>query len=735
MKNEWSFRRLPGTLALLPLLAALGCGGGHSASTPTPTPAATPASLRIEVPAQGLFRMTYEDLQNAGFAQGSLVPGTLALTNLGLPVALKVNSASNASFGPGDSLEFFGQAMDNTFTGTNVYWLTSSGGTPDPMATRDGTGAASGAPVTAFNDTLHVEQNLFMDSLAPGAPVSDYWFWAKLTAPATQGFAFTLAGLDESNGPSLLELDLLATTSGNVSPDHHVTVNLNGTPVGDLKWTGAIELNQSITLAPGILTAGLNTLILGVPGDTGAAVDSVDLNYFEIKSWRPLAAAGEQLAFTVPANPSSPIAVDGFPAADTVLLEVTDPRNAAFITPASSIDQDGTYRIRFLDPSTSSRSYFALAPGLIQTPSLMESWTRGALRAATAGADYLLITKRAFLSAVAPLCTLRQSQGLRVQAVAIEDIFNEFAYGIPDPAAIKSFLAYARQNWVKPAPSYVLLLGDATFDYRNYHQTGKLSMVPCHMGPAAGLGIAPDDNWFVALDGVDELPSLNIGRLPAATAAQAGLIAAKLVQYETSTAAVPGAALFVADNVTPDFAALCANLAGTLPAAVTSQQIDLASYTDFTQCTSDILAAMNKGVFLATYNGHGSVTEWSGELVFDASYLPRLTNPASPLLSVMLNCENCYFGMVGYYSLAESMLAYPGCGTVGVFGCSSFGYQYDHDLLGTSFFNLLYNPVYTRLGDLCTQAKIDAYKAGASVDLLRHFPLLGDPAAKLRLPK
>lgn len=719
-------------LAALPLLAAaLGCGGGKAAPSVVPA-AVTPPSLRLEVQTPGLVQVTYADLLAAGFAQGTLVPGALALTNLGLPVALQVNAAHPAQLGPGDTLAFYGQGVDTPFTGTNVYWLTASGGAPRPMATRDGT-LASGTPLKVFQDTLHVEQNAFMWSLAPGAPASDYWFWAKLTAPVTQGFSFQLAALDEGAGPSFLTLDLLALTSGDVTPDHHVTLNLNGTPVGDLRWKGAVALTTKVQLPQGALVAGLNTLILGLPGDTGAAVDAVDLNYFEIQSWRPLAASGERLAFTLPAAPG-PVQVAGFPDAGTLLLEVTDPLEAAFVTAVPGQDDQGTWHLTFQDPATGPRTYLAQAPAQIQGPSLIEAWTPGALRASTNGADYVLITRRAWLDAVQPLLQLRQSQGLRAKAVAVEDIFNEFAYGMPDPAALQAFLAFAAQAWVQPAPSYVLLLGDATFDYRDYHQTHKLSQVPCHMGPAEGLGIAPDDNWYAALDGVDEVPSLNLGRLPAASAEQAAAMARKLVAYETATALPPGAALFVADDVTPDFQALCTSLAATLPATVTAQQINLASYTDLTLCTRDILASMNQGLFLATYNGHGDVADWAKN-VFNAGDLPGLTNPASPELCLMLNCENCYFGMVGYYCLAESMLADPACGTVGVLGCSSFGYQTDHDLLGQAFFQLLFDPAYARLGDLCTQAKLLAYHKGASVDLLRHFPLIGDPATRFRRPQ
>ena len=50
------------------------------------------------------------------------------------------------------------------------------------------------------------------------------------------------------------------------------------------------------------------------------------------------------------------------------------------------------------------------------------------------------------------LAALRQSQGLRVKVVDVQDIYDEFSYGMVTPQAIKDFLTYAYENWAAPAP-------------------------------------------------------------------------------------------------------------------------------------------------------------------------------------------------------------------------------------------------------------------------------------------
>jgi hypothetical protein len=463
-------------------------------------------------------------------------------------------------------------------------------------------------------------------------------------------------------------------------------------------------------------------------------VDTVLLNYFEIQYWRPLLAVSGALAFTVPAN-SPPIQVGGFPGSNPLLLDVTDPLKPAFITPSIGADSGGTFHLLFKDASPSPKAYVTFTPDLVQSPSSLETWQPGVLKNTSNAADYLLITPRSFLQAAQPLCDLRKSQGLRVKAVAVEDIFNEFGNGFPVPDALKAFLGYASQNWIKPAPTFVLLLGDATYDYRNWMGTGKLNQVPVHLSITADLGLTPDDNWYVALDGIDEIPSMKLGRLPSATATQAAQVVQKLLHYEGATSAVPAAALLVADNNDFTFQVECDTLAGLLPSNVAPQKIYLSQYTNFTQCKLDIVTAINRGVVLTTYDGHGDVSHWAGEQVFSNSDVPLLTNASQLTCMLILNCENAWFAKPNEYCLAESLVGAPGGGAIAAFGSSGLGYGSEHDLLAAQFFPLFFAGSNATIGTICTQAKVAAYKQGASADLLRTFTLIGDPATRLKLPK
>ena len=62
----------------------------------------------------------------------------------------------------------------------------------------------------------------------------------------------------------------------------------------------------------------------------------------------------------------------------------------------------------------------------------------------------------------------------------VEDVYDEFSFGAKDFRALKDFLKHAKENWVK-APRFVLLVGDATFDPRNYLGLGDFDYVPTRL--------------------------------------------------------------------------------------------------------------------------------------------------------------------------------------------------------------------------------------------------------------
>src|SRR5208283_4223890 len=183
-----------------------------------------------------------------------------------------------------------------------------------------------------------------------------------------------------------------------------------------------------------------------------------------------------------------------------------------------------------------------------------------------------------------------------------DQIFDEYNFGERSPFAIRSFLQEAASLWQRK-PQFILLVGDASFDPRNYLGLGDFDFVPTRIIETAAFKTASDD-WFTdfAQNGFATIPT---GRLPVRTPADADLVISKIIGYERGSSAGPwnSQALLVADqNVDSNFTAAANSASATLPTTLQVSEI-FADSIDPATARSQILAALNNGALLVDYNG------------------------------------------------------------------------------------------------------------------------------------
>ena len=70
--------------------------------------------------------------------------------------------------------------------------------------------------------------------------------------------------------------------------------------------------------------------------------------------------------------------------------------------------------------------------------------------------------------------------------VSLEEIRDLFSVGLPEPAAVRAFLAYAHAAW-DPAPRYAVLAGDGTYDYGNRLQQNDNLVAPLLVSTPYGV--------------------------------------------------------------------------------------------------------------------------------------------------------------------------------------------------------------------------------------------------------
>jgi hypothetical protein len=344
---------------------------------------------------------------------------------------------------------------------------------------------------------------------------------------------------------------------------HRVHVRFNGASLGELVFSDQEHPEATFPLPAAALHSGENLVSLAAEGGAGdvSLVDVVRLTYP-----RSYTAAGDALRFLAPGGSSLVIA--GFTRPDLVALDVTDP-DVPLAVDGRAVAAGSGFDLRLNVPGGPGevRTLVAMAAGT-GLPVPVRADPPSAWHAAR-GAQLVIVAPADLLASLGPLKSLREGQGLRVALVDVEDVYDEFGFGEKDPAALRDFMAWAALHWRTP-PRYLLLVGDASADQRDYLGLGDNDRVPTALIPTQNQGETASDDWFVDFN-QDGLPELAVGRLPARTAGEAAWLVTRIVTYETS-GSPGGGALLVADrNDIWDFEATTADARALVPPGMAVQ--------------------------------------------------------------------------------------------------------------------------------------------------------------------
>jgi hypothetical protein len=405
------------------------------------------------------------------------------------------------------------------------------------------------------------------------------------------------------------------------------------------------------------------------------------------------------------------------------VVDITDPQAVQEIS-GSVQSQGAGYSIQLEVPGSGTRTLWAFAGSQVGEPAAIVANQPSSWHQAGNAADLVVIAHADFLESLNPLKALREGQGLLVALIDVEDLYDEFSFGVKTPQAMKDFLSRTQSFWAK-APRFVLLVGDATYDPRNYLGLGNYDFVPTKLIDTAYLETASDD-WFVDFNN-DSLPEIAVGRFPPRTAQEASNVVSKIVGYEQG-AGGSREVLSVADIGDDfDFESEATALENLLPAQLTVQEIFRSRFQDDDQVQAALLQGINQGALLVNYVGHGSVEVWRGSY-FDSDYAEALTNGVRLPFFLNMTCLNGYFQDLYTESLAEALLKAEQGGAVAVWASSGLTEPENQGPMNQELIRLLFSSGSLTLGQATAQAK----KATNDQDVRRTWIFFGDPTTKLK---
>ncbi len=701
------------------------------------------SSVKIVVENDGVYAISGFELEQVGVNIGAIDPKSLSMTNRGISIPILIEGYSDGLFDPNDRIIFVGehnrgdQSYLSWYSDKNIYWL-SWGGQPGARFAD-----LVGSPDPAVTDTLsfatghiHLEEDKIYSRLTyfPRQD-KDHWFWHTLNIGDDE-YPFTFRTPDVfEDGTVKIRVGMHGQTHPPGSPDHHVVIKLNGTVIGEAKWDEQSPYEFVSGPIPASRLQEKNNMTFVLPGDLpNTTVDQVMLNYIDIVYDRRLLATGDSLNFST-ADHEKIYRARGFKTDKIYILT----KSGYKITFPSIVRKNDRFDYIFTNRSTVPTTFYLAGPKTFKSVSEIIKTTASDLKNKSNGADYIIITHQDFQEQAKRLADYRTSQGLRTRIVDIYDIYNEFNHGIYDPRAIKGFLKYAFLNWAKPAPLYVLLLGDTThkMDKKIAHDQGLDSYVPTMMLFTHSWGMTSSDNYFVAVHGDDELPDMFVGRLPANTSEEARIMIDKVINYETSPDVNEWRRHVLMLTGTGDFFQKSAEyLYNTyVPASMITDWVATLPTSKNFGSTEDVAHYLNKGQSILNFIGHGGGGMFSDADLFDLQDIERLSNKNKYPIAFSLTCFIGHFDNDEQSSLAEGLLLAPEKGIVANFGSSGRAYLMGNYYLNNALFDAIFVQNMQDIGAITTQGKIGMVNLTRGYwDHVKNYNLLGDPATRLYTP-
>ena len=370
--------------------------------------------------------------------------------------------------------------------------------------------------------------------------------------------------------------------------------------------------------------------------------------------------------------------------------------------------------------------------------------------------DLLIVTTKTLESQARRLASFREEHdNLDVSIVTTDQIYNEFSSGQTDISAIRDYV-YQLYNGSPGKLKYLLLFGDATYDYKNLLQNQSQSQrnnwVPVYesresLNPVYTyssddyFGFLEDEEgeWIENSAG-DYSVEIGIGRLPVKSVSDAQIIVDKLIHYASSSKSKgrwQNTINFVADDGDGTIHQQHADeLAKLTQREFLPTRIFLDAYPQTTTSLGQkvpavnaaIKKSINDGTLILNYTGHGGTSGWAEEQVLTLAEMQTARGYNNLPLLITATCDFGRFDDPGIISGAELMVLSPRGAAIGAVSTTRPVYSSTNFTINKAF--------YESLLDLGSDAKMgDIFRLTKNKSLAgslnRNFTLLGDPSMKL----
>lgn len=350
----------------------------------------------------------------------------------------------------------------------------------------------------------------------------------------------------------------------------------------------------------------------------------------------------------------------------------------------------------------------------------------------------------------------REIDGISVEVVSDEEVYNEFSSGTPDATAYRRLMKLLYDRRAQGTrPKWLLLFGGGTFDNRKILPNSGDRILLTYQAKnsiSEPKAYATDD--YFAFMGRDEgesdiggVMAFAVGRLPARSESEAAIMIRKIREYMTNkkVGTWRNNLLFLADDGDHNQHTQCSDEAAVKiekrsPNYIVNkiyldayQQEVNASGESYPVAKNQFDQLMHDGVLFFDYCGHGSPRGITGEKILLANDVKTMVNDTYAFW-MLATCSFSHFD-TKEHSIAEHALINENGGAIAVLSADRTVYATQNKILNTHFCDTLFahtSPFnyYMTIGEATRCAK---NKVGGQENKLPYV-LLGDPALRLHYP-
>jgi hypothetical protein len=635
----------------------------------------------------------------------------------------------------GDSWVFYGEKFPHSYSDSSFYFIRLDDPAPKAITEIPATSSSTGPALDYGLSRFHYEPETY-NLLQSGREWLGDGFFGTTTRNIQYPLADYKTGLSSSLSGRLASSSIAPGTFSFSIPGNTVNPLIFPSTTGGRYDQKAFLQSFSARVYPEIKDQNWSWNLTYTNTTGSGYLDFLDLEYP-----RKFNALHENPRYTLPNTSDSTfrISLQNFQSNHQIWLKTPGETWKALIKPSASL----------LFTNLKPRSELLLFDPLkAAEPTYLGSVTNQNLRGQLP-VTFLVISSPTILPAATLLAAYKSAKGMVSRAVSTQEIYHEFSAGKQDVTAIRDFIRLKK-------PAYVLLLGDATVDYKGNNKvataTERMNYVPSYESRESfqplqtyvsddyfGLLEAQQGEWLEGDLATNESISVGIGRIPARSLAEANRMVNKLISYETKSRKQPYRFGWLADDGDANIHVQDAEDFSTLiPAAFQVQKTYLDQFPQELAngfYTSEAgrkasLALFNQDADFIHFLGHGSESAWTDEKVITNNELQNLKNSQHLPILLTATCQFGRFDDPNQLSGAEISLLSNQGGAIALLSTTRPVFQSSNYLFGQAFYKQVarhLNDSNYRLGDLFRDAKNDSQSGVIN----RNISLLGDPTLPL----